>query len=61
MFFFLFGGGLLSDLGACLDKGLDSDLDQGLTILYLIGTEIFQFGPLGAEKFAFGVLKPREI
>ena len=29
--FFIFGG-LLFDLGACLDKGLDSDLDQGLTI-----------------------------
>ena len=28
---FLFGGGLLFDLGACWDKGLDSDLDQGLT------------------------------
>ena len=29
-FFFLFLG-LLFDLGACWDKGLDSDLDQGLT------------------------------
>ena len=28
---FFFFGGLLFDLGACLDKGLDSDLDQGLT------------------------------
>ena len=26
------GGGLLFNLGACWDKGLDSDLDQGLTI-----------------------------
>ena len=26
------GVGLLFNLGACLDKGLDSDLDQGLTI-----------------------------
>ena len=32
-FFFLFLGGLLFNLGACWDKGLDSDLDQGLTIL----------------------------
>ena len=24
----------------------------------MIGTEIFQFGPLGAEKFAFKDLKP---
>ena len=31
-FFFSFLGGLLFDLGACLDKGLDLDLDQGLTI-----------------------------
>ena len=31
--FFLFLGGLLFDFGACLDKGLDSDLDQGLTII----------------------------
>ena len=31
-FFFSFFGGLLFDLGACWDKGLDSDLDQGLTI-----------------------------
>ena len=31
-FFFSFLGGLLFDFGACLDKGLDSDLDQGLTI-----------------------------
>ena len=31
-FFFLFLGGLLFDLGACWVKGLDSDLDQGLTI-----------------------------
>ena len=30
-FFFFGGGGLLFDLGASLDKGLDSDLDQGLT------------------------------
>ena len=30
--FFSFGG-LLLNLGACLDKGLDSDLDQGLTII----------------------------
>ena len=30
---FFFCGGLLFDFGACLDKGLDSDLDQGLTIL----------------------------
>ena len=30
-FYFLFWG-TLYDLGACLDKGLDSDLDQGLTI-----------------------------
>ena len=29
---FFFFGVLLFDLGACLDKGLDSDLDQGLTI-----------------------------
>ena len=29
-------GGLLFDLGACLDKGLDSDLDQGLTIINFI-------------------------
>ena len=29
--FFLFGG-LLFDLGVCWDRGLDSDLDQGLTI-----------------------------
>ena len=29
---FFFFGGLLFDLGACWDKGLDSDLDQGLTI-----------------------------
>ena len=29
---FLFGGGLLFDLGAYWDKGLSSDLDQGLTI-----------------------------
>ena len=29
--FFSFGG-LLLNLGACLDKCLDSDLDQGLTI-----------------------------
>ena len=29
--FFFFFGGLLFDLGACWDKGLDSDLDQGLT------------------------------
>ena len=27
------GVGLLFNLGACLDKGLDSDLDQGLTII----------------------------
>ena len=31
-FFFSFLGGLLFDLGASWDKGLDSDLDQGLTI-----------------------------
>ena len=30
---FFFFGGLLFDLGACLDEGLDSDLDQGLTII----------------------------
>ena len=24
-------------------------------MLYVIGTEIFQFGPLGAEKFAFKI------
>ena len=30
---FSFLGGLLFDLGACWDKGLDSDFDQGLTIL----------------------------
>ena len=30
--FFSFLGGLLFDLGASWDKGLDSDLDQGLTI-----------------------------
>ena len=30
---FFFFGGLLFDLGACWDKGLDSDLDQGLTIV----------------------------
>ena len=30
---FLFFGGLLFVLGACWDKGLDSDLDQGLKIL----------------------------
>ena len=30
---FFFFGGLLFDLGACLDKGLDSDLDQGLTMM----------------------------
>ena len=29
---FFFFGGLLFDLGASWDKGLDSDLDQGLTI-----------------------------
>ena len=29
---FSFFGGLLFDLGACWDKGLDLDLDQGLTI-----------------------------
>ena len=34
-FFFSFFGGLLLDLGACWDKGLDSDLDQGLTIILL--------------------------
>ena len=28
---FLFFGGLLFVLGACWDKGLDSDLDQSLT------------------------------
>ena len=28
---FFLGRGLLFDLGACWDKGLDSDLDQGLT------------------------------
>ena len=36
--FFLFWGDFYFDLGACWDKGLDSDLDQGLTIpttLYL--------------------------
>ena len=27
-----FFGGLLFDLGACWDRGLDLDLDQGLTI-----------------------------
>ena len=32
-FFFLIFGGVLFDLGACWDKGLDSDLDQGLTIM----------------------------
>ena len=35
-----FLGGLLLDLGACWDKGLDLDLDQGLTIntlIHLIG------------------------
>ena len=26
------GGGLLFDLGVCWDRGLDSDLDEGLTI-----------------------------
>ena len=31
-FFFSFSVGLLFDLGACWDKGLDLDLDQGLTI-----------------------------
>ena len=31
---FFFFGVLLFDLGACLDKGLDSDLDQGLTNVY---------------------------
>ena len=30
---FSFFGRLLLDLGACWDKGLDSDLDQGLTII----------------------------
>ena len=30
--------GLLFDLGACLDKGLDSDLDQGLTIRMRVDT-----------------------
>ena len=30
--FFSFLGGLLFDLGACRDEGLDSDLDKGLTI-----------------------------
>ena len=30
---FFFFWGILFDLGACLDKGLDSDLDQGLTII----------------------------
>ena len=29
---FLFFGGLLFDLGTCWDRGLDLDLDQGLTI-----------------------------
>ena len=33
-FFFSFFGGLLLDLGACWYKGLDSDLDQGLTIYF---------------------------
>ena len=32
-FFLLIAGGLLFNLGACWDKGMDSDLDQGLTIL----------------------------
>ena len=31
---FFFFGGLLFDLGACWDKGLDSDMDQGLTIIF---------------------------
>ena len=34
---FFFFGGLLFDLGACWDKGLDSDLDQGLTINNYLG------------------------
>ena len=33
---FSFFGGLLFDLGACWDKGLDLDLYQGLTIVGLI-------------------------
>ena len=36
---FSFYGGLLFDLGAGWDKGLDSDLDQGLTIGIRIKTE----------------------
>ena len=35
--FFSFFGGLLFNLGACFDKGLDSDLDQGLTIFIGVG------------------------
>ena len=38
--FFSFFGGLLFDLGACLDKGLDSDLDQGLTINFTLNLEV---------------------
>ena len=30
---FFFFWGLLFDFGACWDRGLDSDLDQGLTIV----------------------------
>ena len=34
-FFFLFLGDFFFHLGSCLDKGLDLDLDQGLTIRLL--------------------------
>ena len=38
---FSFFGGLLFDLGACLDKGLDLDLDQGLTIFFKVTNSLF--------------------